>query len=61
MSCTEIVFGDTKEASSFDIVDLVLLEENLDTFRETLHGILLGLEHLWEVQFNAFNWKRHIL
>ena len=40
---------------SFDVVDLVLLEEKLDAFRETFHGIILGLEHLWEVQFNAFN------
>lgn len=26
--------------------------------REILHDIILGLEYLWEVQFNAFNWKR---
>ena len=40
-----------------DIVDVDLLEEKLNALRKTLHGILLGFEHLWEVQFNAFNWK----
>jgi hypothetical protein len=55
LSCTEIVFGD--KGSSCDIVDLVLVEEKLDALRETLHGILFGLEHLREVQFNTFNWE----
>ena len=47
----------TKEAVPLGVVDLVLLEEELDALREALHGIILGLGHLWEVRISTINWK----
>lgn len=45
-------------SSALDIVDLVLLEEMLDTLRKTSDRVLLGLQHLREVEANTRDYRR---
>ena len=47
--------GINKGASTLDVVDTVLLQQELNTLGQTLNGGVLGLEHLGEVELDIAN------
>lgn len=44
--------GINEGTGTLDVVDTVLLQQELDTLGETLDGLVLGLEHLGEVELD---------
>jgi hypothetical protein len=55
---TTVVEGDLdgvgvdERSGTLDVVNAVLLEEELDTFGQTIDGLVLGLEHLGQVELD---------
>ena len=41
--------GGDKRGRAFDVVDFVLLEEQLDAFRQACYDLILRLQHFGEV------------
>src|SRR5690606_26382487 len=46
-------------AETFDVIDLVLLHQELDAFGEAVDGVVLLLQHLRQIEFDAADLHAH--